>query len=67
MRISIFILCFWLTALGLRAQGYILLPMDEAQSNHLKAYGITYKVLELKQEAWWLLNYRGGEFCFSLL
>jgi len=64
MRISIFILCFWLTALGLRAQGYILLPMDEAQSNHLKAYGITYKVLELKQEAWWLLNYRGGSFAF---
>ncbi|EJF53166.1 hypothetical protein SapgrDRAFT_1450 [Saprospira grandis DSM 2844] len=64
MRTSIFILCFWLTTLGLRAQGYILLPMDEAQTNHLKAYGITYKVLELKQEAWWLLNYRGGSFAF---
>ena len=47
------------------AQGYILLPMDEMQTNHMKAYGITYKVLELKSEAWWLLNYRGGSFAFT--
>lgn len=46
-------------------QGYILLPMDESQSNHMKAYGITYRVLELKNEAWWLLNYRGGSFAFA--
>lgn len=49
----------------LSGQGYMLLPMDEAQQNHLKAYGITYKVLELKSEAWWLLNYRGGSFAFA--
>jgi hypothetical protein len=30
----------------------------------MKAYGITYRVLELKNEAWWLLNYRGGSFAF---
>ena len=25
---------------------YLLIPMDETQSNHLKAYGIAYWVLE---------------------
>src|SRR5690606_28939413 len=39
--------------------------MDEAQKNHLKAYGITYWVLSTKVEAWWLLNYRGGSFAFQ--
>ncbi len=43
---------------------FILLPMDEEQRNHLKAYGITYWVLEHNVEAWWLLNYRGGSFAF---
>ncbi len=50
--------------LPLRA-AYILLPMDaESQKDHLKAYGITYWVLENNIEAWWLLNYRGGSFAF---
>ncbi len=41
----------------------ILIPMDaETQRNHLKAYGITYWVLDQGIEAWWLLNYRGGSF-----
>lgn len=44
---------------------YILLPMDEkSQKNHLKAYGITYWVINQGIEAWWLLNYRGGSFAF---
>ena len=41
---------------------FILIPMDEKQSNHLKAYGITYWVLEQGIEVKWLLNYRGGSF-----
>ena len=41
---------------------YLLLPMDESQRNHLKAYGITYWALDNGAEAWWLLNYRGGSF-----
>ena len=41
---------------------WLLLPMDERQTNHLKAYGLTYKVLQTKTEAYWLLNYRGGSF-----
>ena len=44
---------------------YILLPMDpDGQTNHLKAYGITYWILENDVEAFWLLNYRGGSFAF---
>ena len=42
---------------------YILIPMDaKSQSNHLKAYGITYWVLSQNQNVKWLLNYRGGAF-----
>ena len=42
---------------------YILLPMDaESQNEHLKAYGITYWILEKQQKVKWLLNYRGGSF-----
>lgn len=54
-----------LFAIAFQAQAsYILLPMDLEQKNHLKAYGITFWVLELNVEAWWLLNYRGGSFAF---
>jgi len=42
---------------------YILVPMDaEGQKNHLKAYGITYWILEKDLKVKWLLNYRGGSF-----
>ena len=45
---------------------YILLPMDEEnQTEHLKAYGVTYWVLEKGVEAYWLLNYEGGAFAFE--
>lgn len=40
----------------------ILIPMDESQKDHLKAYGITYWVLQNGIEVNWLLNYRGGSF-----
>jgi hypothetical protein len=41
----------------------ILIPMDaESQANHLKAYGISYWVLEQNVNIYWLLNYRGGSF-----
>ena len=41
---------------------YLLIPMDETQRNHLKAYGIAYFALEREVEVTWLLNYRGGAF-----
>ena len=36
--------------------------MDLSQSNHLKAYGITYWALTKEITVDWLLNYRGGSF-----
>jgi len=37
--------------------------MDESQTNHLKAYGFTYKVLQGEDaKVSWLLNYKGGSF-----
>lgn len=50
--------------LGLKTYAsYILVPMDvETQKNHLKAYGITYWVLNKQLKVKWLLNYRGGSF-----
>ncbi len=41
----------------------ILIPMDIAQKNHMKAYGIAYWTINQKVETDWLLNYRGGSFC----
>lgn len=55
----VFFLCISLKAFA----SYILIPMDaKSQSNHLKAYGITYWVLSQNQNVKWLLNYRGGAF-----
>ena len=41
---------------------WILIPMDNSQKNHLKAYGIAYWVLKNNRDLDWLLNYRGGSF-----
>ena len=55
----LFLLLFSVNAFA----SYILIPMDaESQKEHLKAYGITYWVLEKQQKVKWLLNYRGGSF-----
>ncbi|GAA4469434.1 hypothetical protein GCM10023189_56450 [Nibrella saemangeumensis] len=50
--------------LAIQAQASrILIPMDEHQKNHLKAYGIAYWVLkQYETEIDWLLNFRGGSF-----
>ena len=40
----------------------ILIPMDQVQKDHLKAYGTTFWVLGEKIKVEWLLNYRGGSF-----
>ena len=40
----------------------LLIPMDDSQSNHLKAYGIAFWTLENGLTIEWLLNYRGGSF-----
>lgn len=40
----------------------LLIPMDETQSDHLKAYGVVFQGLEKGSKGEWLLNYRGGSF-----
>ncbi len=40
----------------------LLIPMDKTQTNHLKAYGIAYWLLQNQETVDWLLNYRGGSF-----
>lgn len=45
----------------------ILVPMDEGQTNHLKAYGLAYWALEKSVTIEWLLNFRGGSFLFPNL
>ena len=45
-----------------RAAPWLLVPMDDAQSDHLKAYGLAFRLLERGGKAEWFLNYRGGAF-----
>ena len=44
------------------AAQHLLLPMDDAQRNHLKAYGVAFAVLKAERKSEWFLNYRGGSF-----
>lgn len=44
---------------------FLLIPMNENQSDHLKAYGIAYWVLQNGGTVQWLLNYEGGSFMTS--
>ena len=62
MIIRLFVILF-LSIQGQAFSGQILIPMDPgSQSQHLKAYGITYWVIEQDIQVQWLLNYRGGSF-----
>lgn len=45
----------------------LLVPMDDSQTNHLKAYGVSYWALEHDVVIEWLLNYRGGSFLYPHL
>jgi hypothetical protein len=57
------ILILFLLFLPIRSKASaILVPMDETQVNHMKAYGVAYWVLENEVVMEWLLNYRGGSF-----
>ncbi len=47
---------------GALSAQHLLVPMDRDQANHLRAYGLTYHVIDGGLEAEWLLNYRGGSF-----
>lgn len=51
-----------LLSTSLFAQSKILIPMDFQQTEHLKAYGLTFRNLMDGNKADWLLNFRGGSF-----
>ena len=57
---KILLILFLSTALN--AQSKILVYMDLNQTDHLKAYGITFGALQKGGTADWLLNYLGGSF-----
>ncbi|GAB3644114.1 asparagine synthetase B [Spirosoma arcticum] len=63
-RLLLFLALFWviISRAGQAQAGTILIPMDNQQANHLKAYGIAYAVLKDGEDVDWLLNYRGGSF-----
>lgn len=56
------VLFFSLTSFSVLPQSKILIYMDLNQTDHLKAYGITFHALERGLKADWLLNYKGGSF-----
>ncbi len=41
---------------------WMLVPMDEVQADHLKAYGLAFRSLERGDKSEWFLNYRNGSF-----
>jgi hypothetical protein len=43
----------------------LLLPMDDTQTNHLKAYGVAFHAIARSGRVEWLLNYRGGSFLLA--
>ncbi len=56
------ILFFLCTNVSIISSEYLLVPMDDHQRNHLRSYGLVYKVISSGQKASVLLNYRGGAF-----
>ena len=61
---KLFIILFLFCSLSSFASR-ILIPMDEGQKNHLKAYGLAFWILQKDIEVDWLLNYKAGSFMFG--
>ncbi len=61
MKIFISAILIIVSSIQLKAT-QLLVPMDDSQNNHLKAYGIAFWTLENEVVIEWLLNYRGGSF-----
>ena len=57
-----YLLVLILAPVLLFGQNKLFFPMDLAQQNHLKAYGVMYRALKAGSIGDWLLNYRGGSF-----
>ena len=61
LKASFLLLLFFLNLSSLKAS-YILINMDDNQTNHLKAYGIAYLSIQKEIDVSWLLNFKGGSF-----
>ncbi|MCP5461627.1 MAG: asparagine synthetase B [bacterium] len=63
---SIFVLISAIVSSFSSGNGEMLVPMDDEQTDHLKAYGLAYWAVKPEQgmTVKWLLNYRGGSFLF---
>jgi len=59
LKILVFVILISITVFP---QSKIFIYMDLDQTDHLKAYGITFRALTKGYKADWLLNYRGGSF-----
>ena len=57
--------CLLLLTLSVMAQDKLLIYMDINQTDHLKAYGMTFHALQNGAKTDWLLNYRGGSFLLA--
>jgi len=64
-RILVLIVLLFITASNVFPQAKVLINMDLQQSNHLKAYGVVYRLLMKNRPVDWLLNYRGGSFMIN--
>ena len=61
-RCLLFVLALVLGVARPLAAQQLLVPMDDDQRNHLKAYGLMYGALKDGLKGEWLLNFRGGAF-----
>lgn len=57
---NLFIIIVFFVVMNISAE--ILIPMDETQTDHLRAYGVAFNTLKMGINVRWLLNYRGGSY-----
>ena len=62
MRRLIFTIIHFFVLYQVATADQILVPMDNEQSDHLKAYGLSWSAIKAGHTVEWLLNYRGGAF-----
>lgn len=60
--VLILILLIGVSARSSASAQTMLIPMDETQANHIKAYGVAFHCLTRGIKVEWLLNYRAGSF-----
>ncbi len=61
---QLWLMAVLLIGIAMPLNAELLIPMDNTQSNHLKAYGIAFAGLKDHLVGKWLLNFRGGSFLF---